>query len=496
MLIDNLSRNILKLLQDGLEPVDLAEKLTVGRIVQADIIEILPGGKARIQLQGQTLLARLSQNAVPGQTLTARVEQPFPNPVLKILDLSDPPETSSAVKQGTPAETLTKSDRATISSVQRASAGMRFLTDSDLGEMTLVPGQELRGIVSKVVDGETLSVKLDGKEAAVRVLGPNAFSPGDEILVTVESLAEGYVLTAKSRENVPRTISSAEIKPYLAARQDFGEMAGQLEKAVSDPVLMKDLKIDPSVLEKLRETLRVLLAKETAVPDGGTSIRNKIDRSGINYEAKVKRLLTETPSAENKALLTRDLKGQLLKLGQNVERVLSEEPPSLSGPQTRKAAEFLGQIKQATANIELQQLSNVYAKQENQALQAQIPFALASGGETVKLFVNSRSGKDPEKQGQKKSFTMVFLLDLTALGNVRVDTQADSGRLSVKIGAEKQEVAEFIQTKAPELKSRLREIGFDSELTCCVQKKEAMKVEDGLTRLLVSDASRLVDIKT
>ncbi|MBI4388801.1 MAG: flagellar hook-length control protein FliK, partial [Nitrospinae bacterium] len=292
-----------------------------------------------------------------------------------------------------------------------------------------------------------------------------------------------------------RTISSAEIKTYLAARQDFGDMAGQLEKAVSDPSLMKDLKIDPSVLEKLRETLRVLLARETAA-DGGTSIRNKIDRSGINYEAKVKRLLTETPSAENKALLTRDLKGQLLKLGQGVERVLSEEPQSLSGPQVRRAAEFLGQIKQATANIELQQLSNVYAKQENQALQAQIPFGMAPGGETVKLFVNNRSGKDPAKQGQKKSLTLVFLLDLTALGNVRVDTQVDSGRLAIKIGAEKQEMVEFIQTKTPELKSRLREIGFDSELTCCVQNKEVMKIEDGLTRLLVSDASRLVDIKT
>ncbi|MBI4389482.1 MAG: hypothetical protein HY580_04820, partial [Nitrospinae bacterium] len=88
MLIDNLSRNILKLLQDGLEPADLAEKLTVGRIIQADILQILPDGKARIQIQGQNLLARLSQNAVPGQTLTGRVEQPLPEPVLTVLSLS------------------------------------------------------------------------------------------------------------------------------------------------------------------------------------------------------------------------------------------------------------------------------------------------------------------------------------------------------------------------------------------------------------------------
>jgi hypothetical protein len=289
------------------------------------------------------------------------------------------------------------------------------------------------------------------------------------------------------------------IKPYLPSKQPFGEMLGKLEKLIVGNPLLTELKVDPKLLANIKETLKVLYSDNPR--PGENTIKGQVEQSGIGYEAKVRRVLTEKPESEmalNKAELSRDLKGQLLRLADAIENAPVDIDKNLASSATRqspKVAEVLQGIKQATNNIELNQLSNHYAKQENQPLLLQIPYPSATE-KTINLYVKKQPGGEKKNPGDKQVFNMVFLLDMTTLGSLRVDTQINNDQLTVKIGAENQDVVDFIQANAPALKERLQEVGFGSEINCCQQKKNEMQVDESLTRLFIQDPTRLVDIKT
>lgn len=492
MLINGLPQNILSIL-DGLLVADLSEKLDVGQIVEGTVRKVLPDGKAQVRLAGQNVLAQMDRNLTAGQTFTARVEQVSPKPVLRFLSISDsetPP----------PDSRLLESDRTVIARLRRETV-VEPLTKSGLKALDLVPGQAIRAQISRAVDGETPRVKFQGRELPVKVFTKDVFLPGEEIDVRVERIADGYGLVAQPREPEVKMVDAAMVKPYLAAKQDFGEMVERLEKLAVDNPSLKDLKTgDAALLEKLRETVKVLIPVDQPVV-AAAAVKKQVDQSGINYEAKVKRVLMENPGTESKAELSKDLKGQLLKLGRILERVDSQareettNKPEGRGP-VRQLEELSKYVKQATDNIELKQLSNHYAKQEDHPIQLQIPYFSSADGKTVKLYVRNGLEGEGKKRGDKQSTALAFLLDMTALGHIQIDAQIGDNRLSVKIGAEKNGVVDFIQARAGDLKSRLKKKGFDSEISSCLRKKEEMKAEDELTRLFVEESSRLVDIKT
>ena len=583
----NLTSDFLKMLGADLSAQDFAEsvtKLVIDQILKGEVLRVFPNGNAQIKLEGQTVFAKPNLPLIAGQTVTAKVEQVVPIPVLKLVGNTSTDgqkttpsptdsntgqtSTNSSASDASPNQTtvnpnpvVQRSDQTTLSQnaiSQQAdqssnSNGLAtnqvlpnaLLTNTDLKSLNLQSGQVVNGTVSQVIDNSTVAIQSNGQTltAKVPITTPNAdgttqpavdtatlllqsldksltqssdaplpstvltqnpLSAGDTVSAKVEQVANGYVLVVQPKNadvSQLKVIEPSMIKPYLPAKQPFGEMVDNLQNTIVNNPVLSDLKIDPQLLANIKNTLSLLLS-DNPTPDANT-LKNQVAQSGANYEAKVKNALTEGADGTikgNKEVLVKDLKGQLLQLGKDIEKVTAGADPSLPAPvagrQSQQASNVLQTIKQATDNIELNQLTNQFAKQENQPILLQIPYQQSDTGKTVSLYVKNQGGGNGGKPGDKQNYSLVFLLDMSSLGNMRVDTQVTNNKLSIKIGAENQSVVDFIQSHTADLKNQLQQIGFSTDVSCTKQKPEDMQVVDRLTPSLAKDPFRLVDIKT
>jgi hypothetical protein len=135
------------------------------------------------------------------------------------------------------------------------------------------------------------------------------------------------------------------------------------------------------------------------------------------------------------------------------------------------------------------------ARQENQPLLIQIPNPFDGGESSVQIYVRQHSEESETRKGKKKQgFNLVFILNMSALGAVRVDTHVVDDRLSITMIVNSASVAEFIETS--DIFSRMEEIGYRVTLKCCVQENVPVELEDPVGRLMVNKTLRLVDVNS
>jgi hypothetical protein len=195
-------------------------------------------------------------------------------------------------------------------------------------------------------------------------------------------------------------------------------MANLLMDEVLDSPVMQELKISSDIIARLKGTLQLFVPDEGQLPSEG-QVRQQVESSGINYEAKVRQSI-ESGLPANKELAS-DLKGLLLKLDQSADKAASSglllkldqsadkaasskidqsvDKPSSSVKAPIPLAEFRQIIKLAIDSIEINQLSSQVSKQESQPLVIQIPNPLSSGNKTLQLYVRKDSS---DEKGEDK----------------------------------------------------------------------------------------------
>jgi len=494
--IDQFSPTLLKILSGETSsslPQKFIEQLQLGQLLKGQVIQIFSEGtKALLNIEGQKIVVQGNPSLQNGQTISARVEQTAPGPVLRILSGSG----RAAAKEISANDiTATQSRQdVTIQLSSGKSSPISYFSKHGLDFLKFSDGQNYTTQVKQVLDSESVIVRLNNRNFIVQTAGSNTLKPGDPISVTTGKTANGLFHFIQSNEPVIKQVDAAMIKPYLASRQPFGEMITKLS-ALAGEISSKSgfLKLDSGKLAELNQTLQFLNPGNGKNP-GAQLIKEQVDVSGINYEAKVKQAL-EPGADRGKALeMGRDLKGQLLDIIQKLE---DQAVRAKGSTQLQTIKEHTQVFRQAVDSIELNQLTNQLARQENQSILLQIPNPYGQENQSIKLYVRQSGDEESEKKGgPKETYNLAFFLDLSKLGNVRVDSQISQTRLSVKMRVENQSVASFMDSKLEELSARLTELGFEASLTCCVEDKIDMDLENELPEILLQDEARLVDLTT
>lgn len=373
-------------------------------------------------------------------------------------------------------------------------------------------GQTLTGTVLRVSPEAGALVNFHGQHVLINL--PQPVVRGQALTATVAQVSphlllnivdghtqDGHVPSVSSShqglpepahtatDQAPASVLSAPLlKSYLAAKQPFGQMAATLEHVLLHHPLRQE--IDPTLLQRLQDTLAVLLPRD-ASPPNASGLREQVERSGINYETQVKHVLLNNLLTTEKAQLTHDFKGQLLELAQQLEHVVATGSEATA----KEAGEILQQVKQGLQNIELQQLTNVVAHEEHQPLLLQLTHPLFATAKTAQLYIRNNAKQRRDTQTGQQDYTLVLLLDFTALGPLRVDATVRHAEVSATIKVEETAVADFITAQLADLASGLHEVGFQAHITCCVEDNVPLDVDDSLTRLLLSHPFSLVDIR-
>ncbi len=498
--IDQISPTFLKIITgDGssTSPQKLIEQLKLGQLLKGQVVQIFSEGtKALLNLEGQKIIVQGDPSFKNGQIISARVEQISPAPVLKIISPSESGAPSTKSAGATYATETPVAQEGTIRLSSGKSSPISYFSKHDLDFLKISRGHTYPASIKQVVDPDNVMIKLQNRNFIVHTVSTTSLKPGDQIPVVAEKTAKGMFHFFQSKGAVIQRVDAGMIKPYLPAQQPFGEMISKLsiltQEVFSNAGL---LKLDSETMARIKQTLQLLSPGAGKNPDAGL-LKNQVDASGINYEARVKQFFEQGVNQRKAGELGLDLKGQLLDMIQKLEDQ-ANQGKGFSATQSQTLKEQAQGFRHAVENIELNQLTNHLAKQENQSLLLQIPNPYGQRNPPIKLYVRSNEDEHSGNGGDgKKTHNLVFFLDLSELGNLRVDSQISPSRLSVKIKVESRPIADFIDSRIGELNTRLSVLGFQADLTCCVEEKIAMDLENELPAILFQDEARLVDVTT
>ena len=452
MLSDNLSPNTLRPIFSNalalkLETIKLdafIQNYSAGQTLPGKVVQVLPEQKAVVELQGEKLLLQFSRPVTPGQKIAIKIEQTHPNPILKLVELSSltaPQKIAPGnLSQEAPAVSTQKPDKTSIQnrSVDSSSGspvpGTKneqasdakitvSLTKTDLKLLGIEAGQKAKAEVLRVVNGDTLQVRLNGD--AVTLKHAAKFKPGEFVTIHAKPIASGAFVLEVEQSPIPSStarpsLELSVLKNYLPARQPLVQMlAGLKEVFLEGPLTqLKALNIDSAQLKQLQANLQKIVSGEFKTPDA-IQLKEVVDRSGFHYEAKVKDFALEPNLSNKNILLGNDLKGQLMRLA----RQLEQTPTGIVDNATsdKFIGKLIAQVNQAVSNIELQQLTHHFSKEEHHPLLLQLPENLLSEEDRFKVYIlpDQREGAGQEADSQNRVFNLVFLLNLSALGDLK-----------------------------------------------------------------------------
>jgi hypothetical protein len=473
----------------GEDPLSLKKQLQTGKLLQGEIINLLPKGKATLSIAGQKVVAELPKlktqdNSIEvkpeysfklKQKIYARVEKTGPEPVLKLV-----PPPQQKVQEESYTTNLSRKNKPEILKYEK------------FNKLKLPPDKIVQVKVSHVADTNFLSVKFEGQEFLLKRENAKLYRPGTSIRIQFKKIDIGFKPIFLDPPLKPDTVDLELVKPYLPSRTPLGKLVGDLTRDVLGSPILKILKVPPQLVEKLRETLEILTPKPGITPDK-FEIEEQVEKSGVRYEAKVKQFLRQTENSKVRQELTKDLKGQLLELLQVTEKNIKSLPKqNLS----QKISDFQQRVKVSVDSIELNQISSRISTQENHPLVLQIPNPLSSGDKTINLFIREDSeGEEGENNQDKKNYNMAFFLNLSALGSLKINANVGPESLTVSIEVEQDDVVDFIHNNSVEFEQRMKEKDLNTNVECC-KRKDVIPIKDNLIELLVSQNTSLLSVKT
>ena len=489
---------------------NLSNFLKSGTLFQATILESFPEkNRALIKIFNKQIMVETKNHLIPGDTFSARVIKPSPELSLQIMIVST---------HSTPAvsilEDKTEISFKKLSSISTSSViDKKIISDSNysivdpnntniiselsaraIKKMNLSSGQVIK---ATIVDSQTNNTVVKFENRLIRAYSfsepPNL---GEKISLIVTPYLDRFKLVSQD-DRASKLVDIFKIKSLLPYKESFGVMVQKLDILLNSSEVIKSLRAETGLVPRLIKTLNLLKApffEQDLTSQGSTLIKQQIDLSGINYESKVKHALEGKELLDVPTNVKNDLKGQLINLLKLLEiRIGGNETSAIQRYQLLKVIKVL---MRAVDNIELQQLTNQLSRQENQPITLQIPDPFMIG-KTINLYIRQSEDKSKNKENKEnKSVLLVFFLELSALGNLRVDAKINNQAISLRIDVENSNIAKFIENSLKDFCSSLDDLGFEVNASCGVVANIDKELESKLNQLLISETNRLVDLRT
>ncbi|MEK9628465.1 MAG: hypothetical protein VW455_05545 [Nitrospinota bacterium] len=492
--LEKLVNKVLKILSGESSPLILSglkNQLHQGKLMQGEIVKILPNNKATISIEGQKVVAELPDLDVKpqnnrrlvktesafkaGQKINVQVEKVNPEPVLKLV-----PAPEQKIQEEGYTTNLSRKIKPEI------------IKHDNFCQLKLPPEKIVPVKIDRIVNSNSLLVKFEGQEFQVKTENANLYRVGEKVRIQFQKIENGFKPVLLDQPAIPEKVNLDLIKPYLPSRRPLVQLVGELNRDVLGSQVLKELSIKPELIGILKETIQALTPKTGNIPNE-VEIEEQVDKSGVRYEAKVRQFFSESESKNIKSDLTRDLKGQLLDLKQATEKAIKNSPEL---NQKRQVTEFQQRIKVSLDSIELNQLSSRVSTQENQPLVLQIPNPLNPNEKTISLFFRGESEDGNEGgKAKKEIYNLAFFLDLSELGNVKINAQVGPENLAVRMDVEQNNIAKYILENTEEFESRMKDNEMNATVECFVEEKVS-PIKDNLIELFVSQNTSLLSVKT
>lgn len=360
--------------------------------------------------------------------------------------------------------------------------------------------KDMEAIFSKgdIVEGNVLKT-LGENQALVRFRGVDLMATtqarlteGQKIVGKVESVNPQFTISLVPGRTASEAKTAGLLRLLLPSKAPMGEtLARALESVRGEP---------GDVLKNLASDLEKLMSAnlEKMVPQ---DVRQSLKNSGVYLESLLRRAAEGLVAGQElKAGLAGDLKANLSKALNIIEgkiadlvanlkttsetattsttaqSVPKQSPANVTSNEADGVYKELSRLhdtarslRSALSNIELTQLLNSAGKKAGATgegvLMYQIPYMQNGSPETVKVYIKpEEEGEGNSGEGKKGGAkSLVFMLNMTNLGAVRVDVTVGGGHARGFIYVENDDVAAHARESLKELVNALEPAGYRAD---------------------------------
>lgn len=544
---------ILRLDAPRLDPAQTL--LKINAILQGEVLELLDGGSVVIGVGRHRVPADSNVELKLGQKFSFQVLEQEGKIVLKVLpEPAPPPEENApansfrlfqqtAGKDAPLGEVLGKLSRALLALVGEpvdASAApaaklpgkppldassIGFLREAALGLQAEIraewpqqaPISSSNPVPSPASTTSPSTVPILPNQPPVLVqpasveTAPILLVPREPLLLPTSEIADSVLPAADLGKDVlgsSQTSLPVPVSPDVPAEASPPPSLSRTGEAL--PLPLRGLpSLSPASLRELasilqRPELRAAIQAVARHLEGSTSaqspqpetIRRNVEETGIPIESQLRRLV-EGESRENPETLARkDIKTLLLRVENEIDRAMRTVNEEAS-PELRKAlGEFGESVKQSRESVESKQVQNALRQDSGEPLHFQIPYHDFGRLKTADLYYSRRQEKEKKTQAERSVHHVVFLLDMSRIGKLRVDALVRGSRIQIAVNTAEDAAASFLRPRMNELQAALEGLGFEvGMLECRAGLPRSAQVERQDLDLPVLGERHLVDLE-
>ena len=315
---------------------------------------------------------------------------------------------------------------------------------------SLAPGDLVTAAVQKRLSNGHVQLNIQGK--VVESAAPAQVKQGDLLTLRMGTSPADFQLLSIQSQVDNKALST--LKANMAIHQiPLAQQVGALHNALTghSSTLSPDL-------ARIMTMLESLLSAPASTSDTSITaekLAQLMTNSGSSLESK---LLAMTRANSGQPPLQQDLKTLLLQLTQQLQN---------SAQQVTWMRHLTELSQHTTARIESNQALNVLAAMHGDPIRFELPMLINHQWVSVMMSVEQQphysddqaDGEQQEHQGGV--FNILFSMQLSGLGHVRVDANISTNSVHARIHNDNESSNQFMVQHLNRLESRLRNLGFD-----------------------------------
>jgi len=354
-------------------------------------------------------------------------------------------------------------------------------TNKHMASFKLAVGDTAAAFVQKRLPNGNVQLNIKGHN--VETQAPANIHKGDALLLKMIKEPAGFQVLS-----VHKNAAATALTSFKANLPINNQAVAQSIAAMRN--ILPSLSSNNPNLAPLESALK---ANEitSQQPLDGTRLAQMIRDGGSGLESKLLQL-SQNPSLS--PALQQDLKAIMLQLAK-LQSGNSQQHDLI------KTLSDLGQ--QSVSRIETGQALNLLTSLQGEPMRLELPMLVNQQMVNVQLSIQQQASYESESSQQSNatdaSYNVLFALELSQLGHLRVDANISDSSVHARIYNDNPASNQFIVENIQRLEERLRGLGFDEVyLLSSQQKPNASKQQafDQLTQVMPSSASlNLVDIR-
>jgi len=367
-----------------------------------------------------------------------------------------------------------------ITSPQRASSD-HPAKQGNMASFKMAIGDTATGFVQQRLANGKVQLNIQG--TSVETAAPANINKGDALSLKMVKEPAGFQLIA-----VHKNAAASALNSFKANLPMHNQPVAQNIAAMRN--ILPGLSSANPTLPLLDNALKATEINAQQ-PLDGTRLAHMIRDGGSGLESKLLQL-SQNPSLS--PALQQDLKAIMLQLA-NLQHGNSQQHELI------KTLRDLGQ--QSVSRIESGQALNLLTNLQGEPMRLELPMLINQQMVNVQLSIQQQASYESDSSHESNtadsSYNVLFALELSQLGHIRVDANISDSTVHARIYNDNPASNQFIQDHMQRLESRLQGLGFNEVyLLSSQQKPEASKQQafDQLTQMMPNSASlHLVDIQ-